>query len=94
MHARFLFSVLSIVSCVVRVQLVKPAGQIFFYVHARPAQLVGWSVVDRARARTADVGRGARAVLCCAVLCGRARLGACRVLPCVATWPRTAVIGL
>ena len=61
--ARFLFFVLSIVSRVVRAQLVKPAGRIF-YVHARPAQLVGWSVVDRARARTADVGRCARVVRC------------------------------
>jgi hypothetical protein len=55
----------SIVSRVVRAQLVKSAGRIFC-VHDRPAQLVGWAVVDRARARPADVGR-------CAVLCGVVR---------------------
>jgi hypothetical protein len=33
---------------------------------------------------------GARAKRRGLVLCGRARPGACRVLPCVATWPRTA----
>jgi hypothetical protein len=40
MHARFLFFVLPIVSQVVRAQLVKPAGRIFF-VHDPPDQLVG-----------------------------------------------------
>jgi hypothetical protein len=86
----------SIVSRVVRAQLVKSAGRIFC-VQDRPAQLVGWAVVDRARARPADVGRCAvlcGVVRCCAVLCGRARPGACRILFCVATWPHAAAIGL
>lgn len=90
MHARFLFFVWSIVSRLVRAQLVKSAGRIF-YVHGRPAQLVGWSVVDRARARPAVVrplcscGVLWCAAVCCGVLwcsCGvpgraRARRGSC-----------------
>lgn len=67
MHARFLFCVLPIVSRVVRAQVVKSAGRIF-YVHGRPAP--AGRAVDRARARPADVGRAARVVRCCAVLCG------------------------
>ena len=61
--ARFPFCVSSFVSRVVRAQLVKPAGRIF-YVHGRLDQLVSWSVVDRARARPADVGRCACVVRC------------------------------
>ena len=90
MHARFLFFVVSIVSRVVRAQSGKSAGRIF-YVHDRPpspgACPVGY------RSCTSPAGR--RRPLCsCYVLCGRASPGACRILPCVATWPRAAVFGL
>jgi hypothetical protein len=88
MHARFLFCVLPIVPSVVRAPLVKSVGRIF-YVHGRPAKLVSWSVVDRARSRPAVAG--CCAVLCCAVLC---TAGACRILSRVATWPDAAVVGL
>lgn len=76
MHARFPFCVLSIVSRVVRAQSGKSAGRIF-YVHGRPAQLVGWAAVDRARARPADVGRCARVVRCGMPGRARARRGSC-----------------
>jgi hypothetical protein len=56
MHAHFLFFVLPIVSRVVRAQLVKSAGRIF-YVHGRPAQLVGgaWSIVHEPSRPTSAV---------------------------------------
>jgi len=76
MHARFPFFVSSIVSRVVRAPLGKYLGRIF-YVHGRPAQLVGWSVVDRARARPAAV-RPSSLVLCCGMPGrARARRGSC-----------------
>jgi len=74
MHARFPFFVLSIVSRLVRAPAVKSAGRVVC-VHGRPAQLVGWSVVDRARCRPADVGRGARVVRYCAAVHARAPAG-------------------
>jgi len=79
MHARFLFFVVSIVSRVVRAQSGKSAGRIF-YVHGRPPSpgKPARTAVDRARARTADVGRYARVVRCDAMPGrARARRGSC-----------------
>ena len=79
MHARFLFFMLSIVSCVVRAQLVKPAGRIF-YVHdlePLPGRMPGrLSIVhDPGRPTSAVVLVLCGVVRCCAAVHARAPAG-------------------